>query len=122
MAWRLGGEKQSTERAISGETEMIFERRATSSREVVVWQDARTARNSQRKLPGSAGLYAFSKGEMMNANFSDDREQEIDFGRENPPNRKGERFRMTRHRSVVKRNRPKQANGIHKRRQKRTGL
>lgn len=60
-------------------------------------------------------------GIQMNASFFEDREPEAGESRE-VPGRTGERFRMTRHRTVVKRKRPKQVNGFHKRRQKRSGL
>lgn len=57
----------------------------------------------------------------MNASFFEEREPTATDSRE-VPGRTGERFRMTRHRTVVKRKRPKQVNGFHKRRQKRSGL
>ena len=57
----------------------------------------------------------------MNAAFFEDRDDSMDQGRETP-GRTAERFRMSRHRTVKKRKRPKQANGFHKRRQKRSGL
>lgn len=59
-------------------------------------------------------------GIQMNASFFEDRETDVE-GRD-APGRTGERFRMTRHRTVAKRKRPKQVNGFHKRRQKRSGL
>ena len=55
----------------------------------------------------------------MNASFFESREPAAE-GRE-VPGRTGERFRMTRHRTIAKRKRPKQVNGFHKRRQKRSG-
>lgn len=57
----------------------------------------------------------------MNAAFFEDRDDLMDQGRE-APGRASERFRMARHRTVTKRKRPKQVNGFHKRRQKRSGL
>ena len=57
----------------------------------------------------------------MNASFFEDGGDDTEQTRETP-GRKGERFRMTRHRTIVKRKRPKQVNGFHKRRQKRSGL